>query len=83
MSVDLIIPTLNEIDGIKNIMPKIKNDWVDRILIVDGGSTDNTVDILKKYPHLIWESQKDKGSKISLSFLLLYRQTKRLLLVFN
>ena len=38
MSVDLIIPTLNEIDGIKNIMPKINQDWVDRILVIDGGS---------------------------------------------
>jgi len=48
MSVDIIVPTLDEIDGIKNIMPKIKKDWVDRILIVDGGSTDGTIEEAKK-----------------------------------
>jgi glycosyltransferase involved in cell wall biosynthesis len=60
MSVDLIIPTLNEIDGIKNIMPKIKNDWVDRILIVDGGSTDGTVEEAKRLGYEVI-SQKGKG----------------------
>jgi len=48
MSVDIIVPTLDEIDGIKNIMPKIKKDWVDRILVVDGGSTDGTIEEAKK-----------------------------------
>lgn len=48
MSVDLIIPTLNEIDGMKNIMPKINKNWIDRVLIVDGGSTDGTIEEAKK-----------------------------------
>src|SRR5665213_1837569 len=30
-------------------------------IIIDGGSTDSTIDILKKYPHLIWISESDKG----------------------
>lgn len=30
-------------------------------IVVDGGSTDGTVEILKRYPHLKWESKKDKG----------------------
>jgi glycosyltransferase involved in cell wall biosynthesis len=30
-------------------------------LVMDGGSTDGTVDILKSYPHLIWISEKDRG----------------------
>ncbi|MDO8427031.1 MAG: glycosyltransferase family 2 protein, partial [Deltaproteobacteria bacterium] len=31
-------------------------------LVIDGGSTDNTVSILKKYEkHLRWASEKDKG----------------------
>jgi glycosyltransferase involved in cell wall biosynthesis len=30
-------------------------------IVVDGGSTDNTIDILKKYPHIKWISEKDSG----------------------
>ena len=44
MKFTLIIMTLNEIEGMKVIMPKIKNEWVDQILVVDGGSTDGTVE---------------------------------------
>ncbi len=30
-------------------------------IVVDGGSNDNTVEILKKYPHLVWISEPDQG----------------------
>ena len=30
-------------------------------LVIDGGSTDETLDILKQHPHLIWTSEKDGG----------------------
>jgi glycosyltransferase involved in cell wall biosynthesis len=43
-TVTLLVPTLNEIDGMKAIMPQVKRDWVDQILILDGGSTDGTVE---------------------------------------
>lgn len=42
MKVTLLIPTLNEIEGLNAIMPKIDHDWVDQIIILDGGSTDGT-----------------------------------------
>lgn len=47
MKVTLLIPTLNEVEGMKQIMPKIKREWVDQIIIVDGGSTDGTVEYAK------------------------------------
>lgn len=48
MKVTVIIPTLNEIDGVKCILPKLKKQKiVDEILIVDGGSTDGTVEYCK------------------------------------
>ena len=36
-------------------------------IIIDGGSTDNTIDILKKYPHLIWISEPDEGQSDALN----------------
>ncbi len=44
MTVTLLIPTLNEITGMKAIMPRIKKEWCDQIIIVDGGSTDGTIE---------------------------------------
>ena len=47
MKTALIIPTLNEIDGMRSVVSKIKKEWVDEILIVDGGSTDGTIEEAK------------------------------------
>tara|TARA_B110000263_G_C15298922_1_gene506938 strand:- start:70 stop:741 length:672 start_codon:yes stop_codon:yes gene_type:complete len=44
MNIALIIPTLNEIDGMREVVSKIKKEWVDEIIIVDGGSTDGTIE---------------------------------------
>ncbi len=30
-------------------------------IVMDGGSTDNTLSILKSHPHILWTSEKDKG----------------------
>ncbi len=47
-TVTLLIPTLNEITGMREIMPKVRREWVDQILILDGGSTDGTVEYAKE-----------------------------------
>jgi glycosyltransferase involved in cell wall biosynthesis len=47
----LLIATLNEADSLPAILPLIKPEWVDKILFVDGGSNDGTVDIIKKWGH--------------------------------
>lgn len=36
-------------------------------IIVDGGSSDNTISILKEYPHLLWTSEKDRGQSDGLN----------------
>jgi glycosyltransferase involved in cell wall biosynthesis len=36
-------------------------------IILDGGSTDNTVEVLKKYPHLKWVSERDNGQSDALN----------------
>jgi glycosyltransferase involved in cell wall biosynthesis len=40
----LFVPTLNEIEGMKRIMPLVRREWVDQILVVDGRSTDGTAE---------------------------------------
>ena len=47
MKVTLVVPTLNEITGMKEIMPRVKKEWCDQILVVDGQSTDGTIDYAK------------------------------------
>ncbi len=62
MKVTLLIPVLNEIIGLKAIMPLIKKEWYDQILFIDGQSTDGTLEWLKKngYPYVV---QKKKGMR--------------------
>ncbi len=43
-SITILVPTLNEIEGMKVIMPQIRREWYDQILVVDGGSTDGTLE---------------------------------------
>src|SRR5437016_2517784 len=47
-TVTLLVPTLNEIVGMKAIMPLVKKEWCDQILIVDGKSTDGTVEYARE-----------------------------------
>ena len=60
MKVTLIVPTLNEIDGMKIIMPRVKKEWYDQIIIMDGGSTDCTIEYSRKQGYFIY-IQKKKG----------------------
>ena len=48
MSTVIIITTLNEITGVKKIVPKINREWVEEIIFVDDGSTDGTIQEAKK-----------------------------------
>ncbi len=48
MTVTLLIPTLNEVEGMRVIMPRIRSSWYHQILVVDGGSTDGTVDYARQ-----------------------------------
>ena len=54
----LLIPTLNEIDGMKVIMPQIERDWVDQILILDGGSKDGTIEYARDNGYEVYVQQK-------------------------
>ncbi len=48
MKYTLLILTLNEIEGLKVIMPQVYKNFKEQILVVDGGSNDGTLEFLKK-----------------------------------
>jgi glycosyltransferase involved in cell wall biosynthesis len=59
MKTTLFIPTRNEIDAMRVIMPQIDRSWVDQILVVDD-STDGTADYARSQGYEVIE-QKGKG----------------------
>ena len=52
MKTTLVVLALNEIEGMKQIMPRIRREWCDQIIILDGGSTDGTIEYARSqgYP---------------------------------
>ena len=60
MTVTILVLTLNEIIGIKEVMPKIKKEWYDQLIIVDGNSTDGTVEWAINNGYEVY-IQKQKG----------------------
>jgi len=62
MKVTLLIPTLNEVNGMKAIMPQIKPEWYDQLLIVDGQSTDGTIEYARSQGYEVVIQQK-KGMR--------------------
>lgn len=60
MKVTLLIPVVNEVEGMRVIMPRVKHEWVDQILFVDGGSTDGTVAYAREHGYEVM-IQKRKG----------------------
>ena len=63
MKISIITPSFNSgllIErAIKSALAQDYADW--EHIIVDGGSSDNTLEVLEKYQHLKWISEPDKG----------------------
>jgi glycosyltransferase involved in cell wall biosynthesis len=44
MNVTILALTLNEVVGVKAILPRIDRSWYSQLVVVDGGSTDGTIE---------------------------------------
>lgn len=68
--VSVIIPTLNEAKNLRFVLPYIPN-WVSEVIIVDGHSTDDTVEVARSlYPNVvvIEETKRGKGAALRAGF---------------
>ena len=60
MKTTLLVMTLNEVVGMKAIMPSVDRSWVDQIIVVDGGSSDGTIEWANQNGYEVYV-QKKKG----------------------
>lgn len=63
MKISVLTPSFNTASYIRraidSVLAQDYNEW--EHIVMDGGSTDGTTDILASYPHLIWDSGRDLG----------------------
>ena len=61
--ISIVTPTFNGMatlrETIESVLAQDYKNW--EHIVIDGGSTDGTVDLLRTYSHLQWVSEKDRG----------------------
>jgi glycosyltransferase involved in cell wall biosynthesis len=69
--VSVVIPTLNEAHNLPLILPYLPLNWIDEVILVDGRSTDGTVEVAKRLlplVNVILETRPGKGVAMQSGF---------------
>jgi glycosyltransferase involved in cell wall biosynthesis len=71
-SVSVVIPTLNEADNLRLLLPNFPG-WIDEVIVVDGRSTDGTVRVAEAFARerrlsIVMEPRKGKGAALRAGF---------------
>ena len=70
MKFSIVIPSYNQGEFLERTLLSVINQGVEtEIIVIDGGSTDNSVEIIKKYEDKIayWVSERDRGQSHALN----------------
>ena len=61
--ISVITPTYNSERTLADTLESVASQMDDSIehIVMDGGSTDGTLEILRKFPHVQWFSERDEG----------------------
>jgi glycosyltransferase involved in cell wall biosynthesis len=67
--VSIVTPSYNAAAYLRATIESVLRQGYPRFehLVMDGGSTDGTMEILRCYPHLVWVSEKDRGQSHALN----------------
>ena len=65
----IITPSFNQGAYIERTILSVLSQKYQHVehIVIDGNSTDMTIDVLKKYPHVLWVSEKDRGQADALN----------------
>jgi glycosyltransferase involved in cell wall biosynthesis len=70
VKISVVIPTLNEEENLAYVLPGIQQ-WVDEVILVDGNSSDQTVNVARRlYPsvRVVMQEGRGKGAALRTGF---------------